>query len=135
MKADISHLEAFRLRDGRMGSDESYGANGFFLIPHRGIVLQIIASDGAGWDHVSVVPIDARTQRKLYRTPTWAEMCFVKDLFWDKSECAIQYHPVESDYRNAHEYCLHLWKPQDVVLPTPDPLMVAPLAGTQGERP
>jgi len=138
MRADTQLVEPYRVREGRMGSDDSYGHNGLFLVPRaNGVTLQIIASDGMEWDHVSVVPIDSRSQRKLYRCPTWEEMCAVKDLFFAHHECVVQFHPPRADYRNAHEYCLHLWRPQGVVLPLPDPEMVAPapsaiLAGSSG---
>ena len=46
--------EEYRLRTGAMGSDESYGNNGYFIIPHKGLILWTIASDGIGWEHVSV---------------------------------------------------------------------------------
>jgi len=126
MRADLSSLEPFRVLTGTMGSDASYGHNGAFLVPHRGVLLQLIASDGLGWDHVSVVPIHARTKRSLYRTPTWAEMCHVKALFFDEDEAVVQFHPPRQLHRNAHEYCLHLWRPQFVELVLPPPLFVAP---------
>lgn len=53
------------------------------------------------WEHVSV---------SAHRTPTWAEMCGVKDLFWSKDETVIQFHPKASEYVNEHTNCLHLWK-------------------------
>lgn len=55
-----------------------------------------------GWEHVSVsLP---------KRTPTWAEMCFVKDLFFEEGETVIQLHPPKSQHINIHEFCLHLWR-------------------------
>ena len=73
--------------------------------------LKIIASDGKGWDHVSVSTQD--------RCPTWNEMCWVKDLFFSSSEVVVQYHPAKKEYINSHVFCLHLWKPHGVELPTP----------------
>lgn len=118
-------IEPHSVRAGRMASSADDGNNGAFLIPHVRVVLQIIASDGMGWDHVSVVPVDRRGQH-LFRTPTWAEMCFVKSLFFADDECVVEYHPPKHAYRNAHEYCLHLWRPQGAEIPLPDPEMVAP---------
>ena len=46
----------------------------------------------------------------MERCPTWKEMCYVKDIFWNRDECVIQFHPPESEYVNTHPYCLHLWK-------------------------
>lgn len=103
-----------------LNTDSTYGPNGAFLLLHPASIypmLFVIASDGMGWDHVSVTCKDAR------RCPTWEEMCWVKDLFWDKDEVVIQYHPAEKDYINNHPYCLHLFKPQGV-FPVPLPEMV-----------
>lgn len=80
--------------------------------------FMVIASWGMGWEHVSV--------SRQNRTPTWEEMCRVKDLFWDAEECVVQYHPPKSDYRNLHKYCLHLWKPLEVEIPRPPAFTVAP---------
>jgi hypothetical protein len=87
--------------------------------------LRIIASAGVensqfSWEHVSVSTSRART-------PTWAEMCQVKDLFWDEEDCVVQYHPPRSDYVNHHPYVLHLWRPIGVTLPRPPSIMVGPL--------
>src|SRR3954470_23969178 len=102
-------VETHRVREGRAASDAQFGNNGMFLIPYSAAVtLQVIASDGLGWDHVSVVPVGARNLRKLYRTPTWEEMVAIKRLFFDDDEAAIEFHPARAQYRNAHEYCLHL---------------------------
>ena len=81
------------------------------MIQKDGLFYKIIASWGGRWDHVSVSLED--------RCPTWDEMCWVKDLFWNAQETAIQYHPAKSDYINVHDYCLHLWKPQKRSIPQP----------------
>lgn len=103
-------------------SDESYGNSGAFLIPRKGKINSYffiaIASDGAGWEHVSVsIPSEKRT-------PTWEEMCYIKDLFWDEDEAVVQYHPPKSKYVNNHPYCLHLWRPVGYPLPVPDSILV-----------
>jgi len=82
-----------------------FGNNGDFLIPNpfiRKQPLRVIASDGLGWEHVSVSLKE--------RCPTWPEMCVVKNLFWDAEDCVIQFHPPKSDYVNNHPFCLHMWK-------------------------
>jgi hypothetical protein len=117
--------EKYRVRKGIMETDASYGNNGAFAIPHPKIsfyTINCISSDGEGWEHVSVSL--SSSQRKVERCPTWEEMCMVKDMFWDKSETVIQFHPAEDDYVNNHSYCLHLWRPVYLPIPTPDPLMV-----------
>ena len=106
----------YRVKNGYLGSDDSFGNNGFFEVPFRSFKFRVIASGGGGWEHVSVsLP---------FRTPNWEEMCFIKDLFWDDTETIVQYHPPKSDYVNNHEHCLHLWKPVDEVLPRPPAILV-----------
>jgi hypothetical protein len=106
----------------RFVSDESYGNNGAFFIPRMGKqyghYFFAMISNGEGWEHVSVtIPTEKRT-------PTWEEMCYIKNLFWDETEAVVQFHPPKSDYVNNHPYCLHLWKPVSVMFPLPDPILV-----------
>lgn len=117
--------ESLRIKKGVMGSDSSYGNNGAFEIPHYKIAnysIFCIASDGEGWQHVSVSL--SSTERKVERCATWEEMCFVKSLFWDDEESVMQLHPPKSQWVNNHPYCLHLWKPTDKEIPLPDSMMV-----------
>lgn len=108
--------EQYRMKSGPLASNESFGNNGAFLIPFESYELMVIASDGGGWEHVSVsLPT---------RDPSWKQMCFIKDLFWDEDECVVQYHPPRSEYVNEHDHCLHLWKPQNEVLPVPTSIFV-----------
>lgn len=110
--------EQFRVRTGRGASEASYGNNGAFVVPlktHSQTVF-VIASDGEGWEHVSVSRKD--------RCPTWAEMCEIKALFWPEDEWVVQYHPARSDYVNVHQFCLHLWRPIGGQFPTPPSWMV-----------
>lgn len=75
-----------------------------YLIKVGGQPLIVIASNGRGWDHVSV------SHRK--RCPTWHEMCRVKDMFFSEEDIVLQFHPPKSDYVNVHPRCLHLWRNQ-----------------------
>jgi hypothetical protein len=116
-----------RVRRGELGSDDSYGNNGAFSIPPviPGRWLWVIASDGLGWEHVSVT---VRLDRwgAPTRTPTWEEMCAVKAIFWGPDDTVVQFHPRASEYVNFHPHCLHLWRKDGVDFPTPNPLMVGP---------
>ena len=96
--------EVFRVSIGAMASDKSYGNNGVF----------VIASDGQGWKHVSVSTPDT--------TPTWEQMCEIKDIFWDAEDCVAQFHPPRSVYVDMHPHCLHLWRcpARDWILPPAD---------------
>ena len=91
--------EQCRVYDGPMKSDPSFGRNGVFRLPGG---LLVIASDGLGWEHVSVSMEN--------RCPTWEEMCKVKALFWDADDLVVQLHPPKGDYVNQHPFCLHLWR-------------------------
>lgn len=71
----------------------------------------VIASNGGGWDHVS---ISSKT-----RTPTWEVMAKVKEIFFTPDEVVMQLHPAEKDYVNISEHCLHLWRPQREKIPLP----------------
>ena len=113
--------EKYRVKEGMMGSTSSLGNNGYFVIPiSQGVIAHVIASDGEGWEHVSVHVVEEGEQF----TPAWDEMCEVKDLFWDKEDTVIQYHPPESDYVNNHQHVLHMWRPIDQDFPTPPSLLV-----------
>ncbi len=116
MKQDNKAIEKYRVLRGKMGSDASYGNNGAFVVhcPTTRRKLSIIASDGEGWDHVSV-----HVANRLKDTPTWPEMSFVKDTFWGPEECVVQYHPPEKNYVNCHPGTLHLWRPQREEIPMP----------------
>jgi hypothetical protein len=82
----------------------------------------VIASDGGGWEHISVHVSERGKQAK--RCPTWAEMCYIKDLFFAKDCTVLQYHPAEEDYVNMHPFCLHLWRPVGVEFPKPLKILV-----------
>lgn len=106
-----------RIRTGFMGSNDDYGNNGAFMIHAIGDeVLHVIASDGGGWEHVSV--------SAQARCPTWEEMCFIKDLFWDAEDTVVQFHPKKSEYVNTHSNCLHLWKKVGSEFELPDTIYV-----------
>lgn len=52
--------------------------------------MDVIASNGGGWDHVSIVPLHHK------RMPDWSVMCQLKDLCFNDDETAIEYHPKKS---------------------------------------
>ncbi len=88
------------------------GVNGIYIIAHYRInnyEFRCVASDNEeGWEHVSVTINPCH--KNATRCPTWEEMCFIKDQFWNDEEEVIQIHPKKSDYVNAYEFCLHLWR-------------------------
>lgn len=91
------------VEEGRMAGPEGT-TSGAFVFKRGSARLRVQSSDGGGWDHVSV--------SLATRTPSWEEMCFIKQLFFDDEECVMQLHPPKSEYVNFHRFCLHLWRPQ-----------------------
>lgn len=65
------------------------------------VTFAVQADAQTEWEHVSISMAD--------RCPTWEEMCYIKDLFWEPEETVVQYHPPKSEYVNMAKYCLHLW--------------------------
>lgn len=63
-----------------------------------------------GWEHVSVSPYSGKT-------PSWDDMCTIKDMFWNDEEAVIQIHPKKSEYVNIQDNCLHLWRHKEMELP------------------
>lgn len=100
----LPEAEAGRVKSGPMASKPEDGNNGAFWIKYRNHKIFVIASDGAGWDHVSA--------SLAGRCPTWREMCHIKTLFWSEEETVVQFHPKKSEYVNRHPFTLHLWKNQ-----------------------
>ncbi len=96
---------------------------GAFGVKYGHVNLFIIASDASDpsakdWEHVSV-----STQ---HRTPSWEEMNFVKNLFWEEEDCVVQFHPPKSEYINCAKNCLHLWRYVGFELPRPPKILVGP---------
>lgn len=73
----------------------------------------VVASWGGGWEHVSVAPYPKRI------TPSWDDMCTLKDMFFRDDEAVIQVHPPKAEYVDNVGNCLHIWrcKYKDMVLP------------------
>lgn len=112
-------------KDQVLGTEANSGNNGFFIIPHPkiyGYEFRVKASDGMGWEHVSIT-LGAK-HRKVERCPTWQEMCYIKETFWDEFDTVLQYHPPKSDHISMHDYCLHLWRPTNIDVPVPNSLLV-----------
>jgi hypothetical protein len=96
--------------------------NGVFrlLCQRTGTYLLCIASNGDGWDHVSV--------SVAHRIPNWLEMHFAKRTFFADGQTAMQLHVPLADHVNAHPSCLHLWRPNDGrEIPRPSAIFVGPV--------
>lgn len=114
--------EKYRITYGPYGSTFMAGNKGAFILPPKigNRKLYIIASDGIKWEHVSVHAFVG----KHTRIPTWIEMCYVKDTFWDDEDVVMQLHPAKSEYINNHPDVLHLWRPIGIAIPTPPGILV-----------
>jgi hypothetical protein len=106
---DLNELNQYRVNHRSYGwGDETGGA---FVVFYNGVRLAVIASNGGGWDHVSV-----STSK---RCPTWLEMEHVKRLFFHPDECAMQLHVPTAEHINVHDFVLHIWRPHDAAIPMP----------------
>ena len=79
----------------------------------RSTFIFIASIDGEKMEHVSV-HINGSTKK----TPSWEQMCQIKDIFWDDEEEVHQIHPKKSEYisgvgdgKGTLENILHLWRP------------------------
>ena len=110
-------VEKGRVREGVRASVPGDRA-GCFHLRVQGQDVLVVASNGLGWEHVSV--------SRAVNPPHWSMMCEIKDMFWDAEEWVCQFHPPKSQYVNFVENCLHLWKPTRAEMPTPPSFLVGP---------
>ena len=90
MKTQAEILKIERLKVISTGID---GGVGEIYFPAQREPMAVVWSFGGGWEHVSV------SYRR--RVPTWAEMCKVKDMFWNDEETVVQYHPKKNTKTSA----------------------------------
>lgn len=95
---------------------ENDGMGGKYYDKYSGKYLNFIFSYQLGWEHLSV--------SMPHKTPSWEQMCQMKNIFWGEDEVCVEYHPRKEDYVNNHEHCLHIWKPTETELPTPPSILV-----------
>ena len=102
---DLAELQAYMVDRGEDG--------GAFLVPSPidRQPMQVVASYGLDWDHVSV--------SRKNRAPNQIELDFVFRLFFKDGETAVQYFVPRAQHVNYHPHCLHLWRSQSepVLLP------------------
>ena len=115
-------MEKCRVITGPYASPPKSGCQGAYLV-YEPAMLKIICSDGKdekaeNFEHVSV--------SLRNRTPTWAEMVWVKNQFWLPEEACFQLHPAVKDYVNHHPYCLHIWRHRILPPPMPSINLVGP---------
>ena len=99
MRKRFVKAERYRVQNLGEWSTQKGDRFGAFEIPTPNGLLWVIMSDATDeipWEHVSVSLED--------RCPTWEEMCWIKQLFWNEEETVLQFHPKKS------QYVLHLWR-------------------------
>ena len=96
---NLNYLKPHRVKQFGDGDEH----NGAFNLKLKGsnLPFMVIASDGDGWDHVSVSTAN--------RVPRWQEMNEIKEMFFEPEEVVFQLHPAKSNYINIHPYTVHLW--------------------------
>lgn len=112
---DLNTLNKYRLKDKER---ELYGVkgdaqNGCFKVFVGGKAFYCIASNGGGWEHVSV------SMKNHNYTPSWETMCKIKDMFFNDDEVVVEFHPKKDEYVNIFENCLHLWRFTNGSFPVP----------------
>jgi hypothetical protein len=121
MKTCLEKLMAanrWRIRSGQMGSENTEGWNGCFIVPVNGQLWQVMLSDHYGWRHLSAT----NTQRR--QLPPWEVMTRLKDLFFADEETCVLYIPAKGDYINEHPYVHHLWSSLEEPLLKPPVVLV-----------
>ena len=112
MKTTEEIVKDYRVNVLRTGDDGGIGT-----IKYKTLRGSVIWSNGGGWEHVSFNPFKAVT-------PSWEDMCLLKDMFFGPEEVAIEIHPAKSQYVSNMEHCLHLWRCISAVQPLPPSIMV-----------
>lgn len=90
--------------------------NAAMEVPVGVFMLRVLASVGRGWDHVSV--------SLASRTPTWAELEYIRKFLFKPDEIVVQFHVPSDKHINIHPYTLHLWRPHGYELRLPPADMV-----------
>lgn len=128
MRKDLTLAEKYRVSIVSAYSSNTGDRFGVFMLKRGKTLLKVIACEASvtkemglpAWDHVSV----SANQAGKDCTPDWYDMCYVKKLFFEDSECVMQLHVPSEKHVNFHEHCLHLWRPADEKIPLPPQYMV-----------
>lgn len=117
---NLDFINTYRIRGGKFASSNEDGLNGAFLFSKPGEARRIfcIVSDELDWKHVSVSFGPNKS------VPSWEVMCWVKEIFFEPEETAMQLHPPRSQWISNHPGCLHLWAPLKEKIPLPPSIMV-----------
>ena len=107
-------LEPYRKAHPTLGPTPPGTNYGYFVIDGWNVISSG-SPDGLGrdmgWEHISV--------SRPNRTPDWAAMQRIKELFWGDNETVVQFHPRKDKYVNFHPHVLHMWRRVDVEFELP----------------
>ncbi|MBR2909671.1 MAG: hypothetical protein IKC11_04925 [Clostridia bacterium] len=110
---NLKKLDKLRINvPGLIFEDLDPEKEGFFEMRTCGDYYSVVASTGAGWDHVSV--------SHRFFIPSHEVMSAVKEKFFNSDEVVIEIHPKRAEYINNHSRCLHLWRPTAQTMPVPN---------------
>lgn len=120
---NLHEIDQYRRLDLELRAHGVVGdrGNGMFVVPLGEAHLCVIASNGGGWDHVSV--------STEFRCPTWDEMEHVRKLVSAHGEVWVQFGVPAAEHINFHPYCLHWWRHQRREQRLPPSYMVGPTRG------
>jgi hypothetical protein len=117
MKANLpAKFEKYRYDHPNYKIAPAGSIEGSFFIKYKNKTLAVISGCGDGWDHVSI--------SLQHRIPTWPEMAYIKDIFFEPDELVIQFHPPKEKYVNLCKRSLHLWRPWDQKIELPPEWML-----------
>lgn len=93
----------------------------FTLHGPRGTTLAVVVSDGSNWTECGLPgePWEHVSVSTRLRTPTWDEMEWVRDAFFELDETVLQFSVPREKHINIHEHTLHLWRPTVTPIPLP----------------
>lgn len=104
-----------RIEAMRIAGDPGAGCMGMFRLTGAptGMHLLCVVSDARDWEALGLpapawehVSVSLRS-----RCPTWAELEYVKRIFWRDDEWSIQLHAPPAAHISVHPHVLHLWRP------------------------
>lgn len=115
-------IARFRVTSGPYGTTDANGNEGLYRVPlATGEVMTVFVSDGRDWREAGLPgePWEHVSVSLGTRCPTWEELEYVRQIFWEADETVVQLHVPRRRHVNTHPYCLHLWRPTKTPIPLP----------------
>lgn len=115
MKPIEEILKDTRLESVEQEPFENFLVKGYLRLrsgKQRTFTVVASVDDNSEYGFIEHVSVGLYNENK--KTPTWEEMCEVKEIFWKPEEEVHQIHPPESLYVHGvfkKDNILHLWRP------------------------